>query len=370
MTHAASWSPGARDGAARTGTLELAHGSVPTPAFMPVGTRASVRALDVHDLARTGTDMVLANTYHLMLRPGAERVAELGGLHGFMAWNGPILTDSGGYQILSLGPEISERGASFRSTYDGSHVSLTPEQAVEVQQLLGADVAMVLDVCLALPAERETVRNAMDLTLRWAERSLAAHSRPDQALFGIVQGGVDVELRRASATATAGLGFAGFGIGGLSVGETAEERNRSLEAVMEELPDGKVRYVMGLGDGEGVLEAVARGADLFDCVWPTRLARHGRVLTPDGDYNLRRAEFAADPAPLHRECACLACTTYSRAYLRHLLMTKELLVHRMVSIHNLTYTLGLLDQARRSIEAGDYEAFRASVVERRARGGW
>lgn len=370
MTYAASWSSVSQDGAARAGTLELTHGTVETPAFMPVGTRASVRALDVHDLERVGSQMVLANTYHLMLRPGAERVAELGGLHGFMAWPGPILTDSGGYQILSLDPRITEEGAAFRSTYDGSAVSLTPEDAIAVQQLLGADVAMVLDVCLALPAEKAEVRRAMELTLRWAERSLRAHDRADQALFGIVQGGVDPDLRRESAAATAELGFCGFGIGGLSVGETAEERNLSLEAVFPELPEGKVRYVMGLGDAEGVLDAIARGADLFDCVWPTRLARHGRVLTPDGDYNLRRAEFAADPAPLHAECHCLACTTYSRAYLRHLLMTKELLVHRMISIHNLTYTLGLLAEARRAILDESYSRFHQGVVERRRNGGW
>src|SRR5690606_16438223 len=218
MTYAASWSAVSQDGAARAGTLELTHGTVETPAFMPVGTRASVRALDVHDLERVGSQMVLANTYHLMLRPGAERVAELGGLHGFMAWPGPILTDSGGYQILSLDPRITEEGAAFRSTYDGSAVSLTPEDAVAVQQLLGADVAMVLDVCLALPAEKAEVRRAMELTLRWAERSLRAHDRADQALFGIVQGGVDPDLRRESAAATAELGFCGFGIAGLSVG--------------------------------------------------------------------------------------------------------------------------------------------------------
>src|SRR5690606_36866407 len=367
MTYATSWSAVSQDGAARAGTLELTHGTVETPAFMPVGTRASVRALDVHDLERVGSQMVLANAYRLMLRPGAERVAELGGLHGFMAWPGPILTGSGGYQILSLDPRITEEGAAFRSTYDGSAVSLTPEDAIAVQQLLGADVAMVLDVCLALPADKAEVRRAMELTLRWAERSLRAHDRADQALFGIVQGGVDHDLRREAAAATADLGFCGFGIGGLSVGETAEERNLSLEAVFPELPDGKVRYVRGLGDAEGVLDAVARGADLFDCVWPTRLARHGRVLTSSGDYNLRRAEFAEDPAPLAPDCDCLTCRTYSRAYLRHLLITRKLSVHRLVSLHNLTYTLGLMRDARRAIVAGTFEDFHAEVVENRRR---
>lgn len=369
MTHAAEWRPEASDGAARAGYLTLTHGTVETPAFMPVGTRAAVRALDTHDLSAVGTQMVLANTYHLMLRPGAQLVADMGGLHGFMAWNRPILTDSGGYQILSLEPRITEDGATFRSVYDGSVVRLTPEEAVGVQQLLGPDVAMVLDVCLALPAPAEEVREAMELTLRWAERSLAAHTRPDQALFGIVQGGTDPDLRRESAARTAALGFAGFGIGGLSVGETPEERNRALEAVMPELPDDRVRYVMGLGDAEGVLDAVARGADLFDCVWPTRLARHGRVLTSAGDFNLRRAEFAEDPAPLAPDCPCLTCGTYSRAYLRHLLLTRELAVHRLLSLHNLTFTLGLLRDTRRAIVAGTFEDFRAEVVERRRRVG-
>lgn len=368
MTHAATWRLETADGPARAGHLELTHGTVETPAFMPVGTRAAVRALDTHDLGAVGAQMVLANTYHLMLRPGAELVARMGGLHGFMAWNGPILTDSGGYQILSLEPRITEDGATFRSVYDGSMVHLRPEDAVKVQELLGPDVAMVLDVCLALPAPVERVREAMELTLRWAERALAAHQRPDQALFGIVQGGTDPELRRESASRTAALGFAGFGIGGLSVGEPPQERNRALEAVMPELPDGKVRYVMGLGDAEGVLDAVARGADLFDCVWPTRLARHGRVLTSSGDYNLRRAEFAEDPAPLAPDCDCLTCRTYSRAYLRHLLITRELSVHRLVSLHNLTYTLGLMRDARRAIVAGTFEDFHAEVVENRRRG--
>lgn len=369
MTHAAEWRPEASDGAARAGYLTLTHGTVETPAFMPVGTRAAVRALDTHDLTAVGTQIVLANTYHLMLRPGAQLVADMGGLHGFMAWNRPILTDSGGYQILSLEPRITEDGATFRSVYDGSVVRLTPEEAVGVQQLLGPDVAMVLDVCLALPAPAEEVREAMELTLRWAERSLAAHTRPDQALFGIVQGGTDPDLRRESAARTAALGFAGFGIGGLSVGETPEERNQALEAVMPELPDDRVRYVMGLGDAEGVLDAVARGADLFDCVWPTRLARHGRVLTSAGDFNLRRAEFAEDPAPLAPDCPCLTCGTYSRAYLRHLLLTRELAVHRLLSLHNLTFTLGLLRDTRRAIVAGTFEDFRAEVVERRRRVG-
>lgn len=370
MTHAARWTRQHSDGEARAGRLELTHGRVSTPAFMPVGTRAAVRAIDVHDLGEVGTEIVLANTYHLMLRPGAGVVSDLGGLHGFMGWAGPILTDSGGYQILSLDPDIDEEGATFRSTYDGSVVRLSPEGAVEVQELLGPDIAMVLDVCLSLPAPQEHIRAAMERTLRWAERSLQAHTRSDQALFGIVQGGIDSHLRAESAARTASLGFSGFGIGGLSVGETAGERNAALEATIPELPPDRVRYVMGLGDAEGVLEAIDRGADLFDCVWPTRLARHGRVLTPDGDYNLRRSEFARDDRPLHAGCPCLTCRTHSRAYLRHLLVTREMSLHRLVTIHNLTYTLRLLHDARRAIAAGGFGSFRDMTVERRRMGGW
>jgi queuine tRNA-ribosyltransferase len=369
MIHAASWTEDKTDGSARAGHMELTHGRVATPAFMPVGTRAAVRALDAHDLAAVGTDIVLANTYHLMLRPGAHLIADLGGLHEFMAWKRPVLTDSGGYQILSLEPEIDEEGATFRSTYDGSIVHLSPEGAVEVQELLGADIAMVLDVCLSLPAPRADLRAAVERTLRWAERSLRIHTRSDQALFGIVQGGTDPELRAESAARTASLDFSGFGIGGLSVGEGREERNSTLEATMAELPADRVRYVMGLGDAEGVLDAIERGADLFDCVWPTRLARHGRVLTPDGDYNLRRAEFASDSGPLHPDCRCLTCRSHSRAYLRHLLVTRELSIHRLLTMHNLTYTLGLVAGARRAITAGEYHVFRESVMERRTGGG-
>ncbi len=366
MTYAARFSTLTRDGSARTGRLELSHGAVNTPTFMPVGTRASVKGLDSADLRAVGSQMILSNTYHLMLRPGAEIVDEMGGLHGFMSWDGPILTDSGGYQIFSLDPRLDEDGAAFRSTYDGSTVHLTPEEAMRVEQLLGADVAMVLDVLIGLPAPAEAVRSALDQTLRWSERALSVHTRADQALFGIIQGGTDPVLRAESAGRTADLGFAGFGIGGLSVGEPPDERNRAIESTVAELPDDKVRYVMGLGDSEGVLDAVARGCDLFDCVWPTRLARHGKIITRRGDYGLRRAEFASDPAPLSEDCDCSTCVTYSRAYLRHLLKTKELAVYRLLSIHNLAYTLNLLTDARAAIEAGGFDDFRAEVAHDRA----
>jgi queuine tRNA-ribosyltransferase len=365
VSEAVRFRPVGADGAARTGVLDTPHGPVDTPAFMPVGTRATVRALDPGDLREAGTAMVLANTYHLMLRPGAAVVASLGGLHGFMGWDGPILTDSGGYQVFSLEPDLDEEGVTFRSTYDGSPVRMSPESAVEVQEQLGADVAMVLDQLVGLPAPRDEVRAAMERTLRWSERALAAHRRDDQALFGIVQGGTDPQLRAESAAATSALGFPGFGIGGLSVGEGVEERNAAIEATVAELPDGKVRYVMGLGDTEGVLDAVARGCDLFDCVWPTRLARHGKILAASGDYSIRRAEFAADPAPLEAGCACATCRVHSRAYLRHLLATGELLAYRLLSIHNLHYTLGVLAGARSAVAEGRFGAFRESLVASR-----
>lgn len=365
MSEPVWWKQLAVDGRARSGVLHTPHGVVDTPAFMPVGTRASVRALDSADLMGVGTQMVLSNTYHLMLRPGSERIAGLGGLHVFMSWDGPILTDSGGYQIFSLAPDLTEDGARFRSTYDGSIVNLTPEGSVRIQEELGPDIAMVLDELIALPAPRPQVEAAMRRSLRWAERAVAVHRRSDQALFGIVQGGTDVELRAESAAKTAELGFAGFGIGGLSVGEPDDERNRAIDATVEELPTTKVRYVMGLGDMEGLLDAVARGVDLFDCVWPTRLARHGKVISFGGDFNIRRAEFADDPAPLEIDCDCHTCSSYSRAYLRHLQVTSELSVHRLISIHNLWVTQQLLSEARSAIAHGRFEGFRKEVANAR-----
>lgn len=365
MGEAVQWEETAVDGRARTGVLHTPHGPVLTPAFMPVGTRATVRALDSADLRAVGAEMVLANTYHLMLRPGAELIDRLGGLHEFMAWHGPILTDSGGYQIFSLSPAVTEEGAVFRSTYDGSTHLLSPEDATRVQELLGPDIAMVLDHLIGLPAARTEVRAAMERTHRWAERARAAHTRPDQAQFGIVQGGTDPELRAQSARAIAEIGFPGFGIGGLSVGESAGERNTALDAVMAELPYGKARYVMGLGDPEGVLEAIARGTDIFDCVWPTRLARHGRVITWSGDFNIKRAEFVEDSSPLDEHCRCSTCSTYSRAYLRHLHVTGEMTIHRLLSIHNLTITQDLLEGVRSAISAGSFASYAARVTERR-----
>ena len=353
------------DGAARRGRLTTPHGTVDTPAFMPVGTRSVVRSLDSQDLREVGTQMVLANTYHLMLRPGTGPIAGLGGLHGFMGWDRPILTDSGGYQAFSLGAKVTEDGCGFRSVYDGSRVFLTPEDAVRVQERLGPDIAMVLDVCIGLPAPRHKIAEAMELTLRWAERSVEAHRRSDQALFGIVQGGAEPDLRYESARRTAELSMAGYGIGGLSVGEDLGRRNEAVEASIAGLPPRAPRYFMGLGDPEGVLDAVARGVDLFDCVWPTRLARHGKAITSLGDYNIRLARFAEDGDPLDPECPCPTCRTYPRAYLRHLAVTKELSLARLLSVHNLVATHRLLEGARSAIAAGRFADFHQRIATNR-----
>jgi len=355
----------ATDGTARAGRLTTPHGDVATPAFMPVGTRGSVRGLDGSDLETIGAEIILANAYHLMLRPGEDVVAELGGLQTFMGWEGPVLTDSGGYQVFSLNPRISEEGVRFQSTYDGSPVELTPERAVAIQEALGADIAMVLDELIGLPAERQAVEAAMERTLRWSRRALQARSRGDRALFGIVQGGVDHDLRARSAAGTAELGFPGFGIGGLSVGESRLQMGEALDAAIPELPESAPRYVMGLGDTERLLDAVARGVDMFDCVLPTRLARHGKVLHPDGDYSIRRREWARDQRPLQDECDCPVCGRYSRGYVRHLIQTKERLGGRLVSLHNLRYTLRLLERARQAIVAGRFATWRNYVVRRR-----
>lgn len=365
---AVTWESKTTDGAARAGILRTPHGQLSTPAFMPVGTRAAVKALDNDDLRHVGAQIILANAYHLMLRPGAQLIAGLGGLHGFMAWDGPILTDSGGFQIYSLSPRITEDGATFQSVYDGSTVQLTPESAIAVQQQLGPDIAMVLDVCVGLPAPREEVEREMRRTLRWGERCLDAHDRDDQALFGIVQGGVDLDLRAESARETAALDFDGIALGGLSVGEAPEERNSAMTAAIAELPSERPRYVMGLGDTDGLLDAIARGVDIFDCVIPTRVARHGRALTRNGDFNVNRVEFTGDESSLDDECGCLTCQRHSRAYIRHLVRMNELGAHRLLTIHNLAYTLDLVAGARDAISSGTLSNYMTSVRERRASG--
>lgn len=360
-----SWHELKSDGQARTGTMVTPHGDVDTPNFMAVGTRGTVKGVDREDLKTVGAQIVLANTYHLMLRPGETVVGELGELNGFMAWDGPILTDSGGYQVLSLKPKISEHDLLFRSTYDGSPVRLTPERAVEVQETLGSDIAMVLDEPVHLPSSREQTKNAMERTLRWAERSKSAKKRSDRALFGIVQGGAEVDLRATSAAETADIGFPGFGIGGLAVGESASERSAAISAVLPELPVDAVRYVMGLGDTEGLLDAVALGVDLFDCVLPTRVARHGKALLRTGNLSMKRAEWANDISPIDENCPCVACLHYSKGHIRHLVVTKELLAHRLLTLHNLTYTYQLMADIRKHISNGTFHDFRSDTVELR-----
>jgi queuine tRNA-ribosyltransferase len=335
---------------------------------MPVGTRGTVRTLSSADLEDLGAHVVLGNTYHLMLRPGAEVVAALGGIGGFSAWPGHVLTDSGGYQVFSLDPKVTDDGAQFRSTYDGSKHLLTPESAVAVQRQLGADIQMVLDVCPPLPSSPEVLRAAVDRTALWAGRALAAH-RPGreagdgQALFGIVQGGDDPALRLESAERTLALGFDGYGIGGFSVGETRERMLPALETTTAALPADRCRYLMGVGDPRGLIEGIALGVDLFDCVLPTRLARHGTVLTTAGRLNLRNAVHATDPGPLDPTCDCPVCGRWSRAYLRHLLQVGEPTARRLATIHNVHWTLRLVARARAAIVAGTFERLRADVAE-------
>ena len=342
-----------RDGAARRGVVTTARGTFETPCFMPVGTRASVKALSTADLEAIGFEVMLSNTYHLMLRPGAELIDRHGGIHGFAAWPGHVLTDSGGYQVFSLEPKVDDDGATFRSTYDGSTHRMTPESAVRTQELLGADIQMVLDVCPPLPSPPGVLRTAVERTAAWAARAKAAHTRThDQSLFGIVQGGVDEGLRRESAQRTVALDFEGYGIGGLSVGETRDEMLPALAAALAELPDDRPRYLMGVGDPRGLVEAIALGVDLFDCVLPTRIARHGSVLTSEGRLQIRNAAHQDDAGPLDPACGCHVCGRWSRAYLRHLLQVGEPTALRLLTWHNLAWTLDLIRRARAAIEAG------------------
>ncbi len=358
----------ATDGSARTGTVRTARGVFRTPVFMPVGTRGAIRGMSTHELAGirtaagTRADILLANTYHLMLRPGAETVATLGGLHKFTGWDGHMLTDSGGYQVFSLEPKVTDEGATFKSTYDGAPYLLTPEGAVHTQELLGADIQMVLDVCAALPSSTRVLQEAVDRTAAWAARARSAHRRTeDQALFGIVQGGDDVALRRESAERTTELDFDGYAVGGLSVGETRERMLPALEAALSVLPEDQPRYMMGVGDPLTIIEAVARGVDMFDCVLPTRLARHGTLLTDQGRLNIKRAEFAMSDDPIDPNCGCATCLNYPRGLLRHLSSIGETTAHNLCTIHNLSWILGFLDKIRDAIVAGRLDELRSSV---------
>ncbi len=352
-------------GLARLGTLSTPHGQIDTPQFMPVGTQATVKSLTPGDLRAAGAQVILANTYHLSLRPGHERIARLGGLHRFMGWDGPILTDSGGFQVFSLAHlgRVDDDGVTFASHLDGSPQRLTPERAVEIQEALGSDIAMAFDQLVDATMPAEQVAAAMERTHRWAERCLAAHSRPDQALFGIVQGGIDPVLRRRSATEIAGLPFDGIAIGGLSVGESKAQMAAALDMVAHALgEDPRVRYLMGVGSPADFFAAIERGIDLFDCVLPTRVARNGQLWTSVGRLNLRNARFLDDPAPPDPECACETCRNHSRAYLAHLFRAAELLAYRLSSLHNVTYTQDLMRRIRGALDDGSFGTLREAVT--------
>ena len=357
----------ATDGAARAGRLRTAHGDVPTPAFMPVGTKATVKTVDPDELRELGAHIVLANTYHLHFRPGADTIRELGGLHRFMAWDGPILTDSGGFQVFSLRDTILARdddGVTFRSVYDGEPVRFTPELAARVQAELGSDIAMCLDVCPPAGCPRAELEEAVRLTSLWARRQLAADRASGQLVFGIAQGAADPELRRRSIEEITALGFDGHALGGLAIGESRETMFETTAWAAELLPQDRPRYFMGIGDPEGILEVIARGIDMFDCVLPTRTARTGSALTWQGRLNLRNARFARDESPLDEGCACPACTRFSRAYLRHLVNQQELLGHRLLTLHNLRFVLDLVAGARSAIERGELQSYKEAALAR------
>lgn len=352
----------ATSGRARTGLITTPRGTLTTPCFMPVGTRASVRTISAADLEDLDPEIILGNTYHLMLRPGAELIEELGGLHTFQDWNGLILTDSGGYQIFSLKPKVDDDGAVFRSTYDGSTHRLTPEGAVDVQMRLGSDIQMVLDVCPALPSTDAALRAAVDQTSRWAERARSSFlDRPERAdgrraQFGIVQGGLDIDLRVESAQRTMDIGFEGYAIGGLSVGEERSAMLRPITATTDVLPKDQPRYLMGVGDPLSLVEGVSGGIDMFDCVLPTRLARHGTVLTSEGRLNLRSAVYARDTRPVDPGFPASPIARWTRAYLRHLLVVKEPTAARLLTLHNLAWTLDLMDRTRAAVRDGTIDA--------------
>lgn len=352
----------ARDGSARTGTATTARGTYRTPLFMPVGTRGAIKHMSARDYAEIGAQIVLGNTYHLMLRPGADVVERLGGLARFAGWDGLTLTDSGGYQVFSLDPHVDDDGVTFRSTYDGSLHRFTPESAVEVQEKIGADIQMVLDVCTQLPATEQQLRVALERTHAWALRAHAAHRRSDQSLFGIVQGGTDPVLRRESALRTVETGFDGYAIGGLSVGETRAEMVDAIGACIDLLPDDRPRYLMGVGDPASIVEAVALGVDQFDCVLQTRLGRHGTALTSEGKVQVKNARHATDDSPLDPACRCWVCATHSRGYLRHLAQTGEPTGARLVSVHNVAWTIALMDEIAEAVAAGSFDALRNRIL--------
>ena len=363
------FSLGAADGRARTGLLNTPHGPIETPVFAPVGTQATVKAMRPQDLRDIGATLILSNTYHLYLRPGDELIRDLGGLHRFMAWDGPILTDSGGFQVFSLSDarKIDDDGVTFRSHLDGSSHRFTPEISIRIQENLGADIIMMFDECPP-PSDRDYVKKSLDRTHAWAERCAAAKSRPDQALFGIVQGGVFRDLREASARFLIDLDLPGYAVGGLAVGETKDEMHQVLDWLEPVLPRDKPRYLMGVGAPEDLVNGVLRGIDIFDCVLPTRIARNGAALVTGGRLNLRNAQYAADPAPIDSTCQCYACETFSRAYLRHLVLANEILASILLTTHNLHFLLNLMEDMRKAIRKGTLTDFAEGFLENYATG--
>jgi queuine tRNA-ribosyltransferase len=357
----------ATEGEARSGVLATAHGDVETPAFMPVGTKGTVKSLTPEEVAGAGAQIVLGNTYHLHFRPGDELIAELGGLHRFMGWDGPILTDSGGFQVFSLRDTLAgvdDDGVTFRNVYDGARSRFTPELAAAIQRNLGSDIAMCLDQVPPPGVPRHELEDAVRRTTEWARRQRSAERADDQLAFAIVQGGTDRELRRRSAEELVELDFDGNAIGGLAIGEDRDEMFDTTDWLAQQLPPTKPRYFMGIGDPEGILEVIEAGVDMFDCVLPTRTARTGSALTWEGRLNLRNARHARDPEPLDPGCPCPACTGYSRAYLRHLVNQEELLGHRLLSLHNLRFVLDLTNRAREAIGRGAFASFKRDALDR------
>jgi queuine tRNA-ribosyltransferase len=353
--------------AARRGRLHTPHGTVETPVFMPVGTQATVKTLSPEEVKDLGAQIILSNTYHLYLRPGHDLVAEAGGLHRFMNWPGAILTDSGGFQVFSLSDlrKITEEGVKFRSHIDGSEHFLSPEKAMEIQNALGADIIMAFDECTPWPCEWKYAKDSLERTTRWARRCKEAHRRPEsQALFGIIQGSTFADLRRMSAEQIVSLDFPGYAVGGLSVGEPKELMHEMLEVTVPLMPVDKPRYLMGVGSPEDLIEGVWRGIDMFDCVLPTRIARHGTVFVPEGKLTVRNAEFARDFRPIQEDCDCYTCRNYTRAYIRHLLKAEEMLGLRLCSIHNLRFLVRLMEQVRKALEEDRFAAFRKEFLER------
>jgi len=362
----------ANDGTARLGEIETPRGSIRTPAFMPVGTAATVKAMLPQSVRETGADIILGNTYHLMLRPGAERIAKLGGLHTFMGWERPILTDSGGFQVMSLSKlrKIAEEGVRFSSHIDGSQEFLSPERAMEIQGLLGSDIQMVLDECPAFPATQAEIEKSLALSMRWAKRSKAAFKGGEgQACFGIVQGGVFAHLRQRSAEQLVEIGFDGYALGGLAVGESQSAMFETLDAAVLHLPSDRPHYLMGVGKPDDLAGAVLRGIDMFDCVLPTRSGRNGQAFTWNGALNLRNARHAEDPSPLDPACRCPACRGYSRAYLHHVVKANEIIASMLLTWHNLTFYQDLMAALREAIAAGTTQAVAAKVIKAYARDG-